>query len=87
LVLVKAPEQTIDYMRCKLISLFLHVSAYSQQQLWIGCSLYSLRVKKAYLDIESKFDNHRFVNILVSKSAIYKCWMDWLQTCVIPHQL
>jgi len=32
LVLVKAPEQTIDYMYCKLSSLFLHVSAYSQQQ-------------------------------------------------------
>jgi len=29
---VKAPEQTIDYMYCKLSSLFLHVSAYSQQQ-------------------------------------------------------
>jgi len=33
LVSVKAPEQTIDYMDCKLSSLFLHVSAYSQQQL------------------------------------------------------
>ena len=67
---MKAPEQTIDYMYCKLSSLFLHVSAYSQQQLWIGCSLYSLLVKKAYLDIESKLANHRFVNILAFESAI-----------------
>ena len=44
MVLVKAPEQTIDYMHCKLSSLFLHVSAYSQQ-LSIGYSLYGLRVK------------------------------------------
>jgi len=29
--LVKSPEQTVDYMYCKLNSLFLHVSAYSQQ--------------------------------------------------------
>ena len=42
---MKDPEQTVDYMYCKLSSLFPHVSAYSQQQLWIGCSLYSLRVK------------------------------------------
>jgi len=69
-VLVKAPEESIDYMYCKLSSLFLHVSAYSQQQLWIGCSLYSLRVKIAYLDIESKSANHRFVNILAFESAI-----------------
>jgi len=30
----------------------------------------SLRVKKAYLDIESKLTNHRFVNILAFESAI-----------------
>ena len=47
-----------------------HVSAYSKQQLWIGCSLYSLRVKIAYLDTESKLANHRFVNILAFESAI-----------------
>jgi len=29
---VKAPEQIIDYMCWKLSSLFLHISAYSQQQ-------------------------------------------------------
>jgi len=57
-------------MYCKLSSLFLHVSAYSQQQLCIGCSLYSLHIKIAYLDIESKLDNHRFVNILAFESAI-----------------
>jgi len=75
LILVKAPEQTIDYMYCKLSSLFLHVSAYSQQQLWIGCNLYSLRVKIAYLDIESKLANHRFVNILVFKDVWwYRTW-------------
>jgi len=67
---VKAPEQTIDYMYCKLTSLFFHVSAYSQQQLWIGCSLYSLRVKIGYFDIESKLANHRFINILAFESAI-----------------
>ena len=32
--------------------------------------LYSLRVKKAYLDIESKLTNHRYVNILAFESAI-----------------
>jgi len=53
-----------------LSSLFLHVSAYSQQLLWIGCSLYSLGVKIAYLDIESKLANHNFVNILAFESAI-----------------
>ena len=67
---MKAPEQTIDYMYCKLSSLFLHVSAYSQLQLSIGCSLYSLRVKIAYIDIESKLAKHRFVNILAFESAI-----------------
>jgi len=67
---VKAPEQTIDYMDCKLSSLFLHVSAYSQQQLWIGCNLCRLRVNIAYLDIESKLANNRFVNILAFESAI-----------------
>ena len=67
---MKAPEKTIDYMYCKLSSFFLHVSAYSQQQHWIGCSLYSLRVKIAYLDVESKLANHRFVNILAFESAI-----------------
>ena len=67
---MKASEQTIDYMYCKLSFLFLHVSAYSQQQLWIGCSLYSLRVRIAYLDIESKLANRRFVNILAFESAI-----------------
>jgi len=36
---VKAPEQTIGYMHCKLNSLFLHVSACSQQQLCIGCTV------------------------------------------------
>jgi len=66
----ETPEQTVDYMYCKLSSLFLHVSAFSQQQLWIGCSLYSLRVKITYLDIESKLANHRFVNILAFESAI-----------------
>jgi len=55
---------------CKLSLLFLHVSAYSQQQLWIGCSLYSPRVKITYLDIESKVANHHFVNILAFESAI-----------------
>jgi len=70
LVFIKTPERTIDYMYCKLSFLFLHVSAYSQQQLWIGCSLYSLRVKIACLDIESKLTNHRFVNILALESAI-----------------
>jgi len=70
LVLVKDPEQTVDYMYCKLSSLFPHVSAYSQQQLWIGCSLYSLRVKIAYLDSDSKLGNHNFVNILAFESAI-----------------
>jgi len=29
------------------------------------------RVKKAYLGVESKLANHRFVNILVFESAIY----------------
>jgi len=29
----KTPEQTINYMYCKLASLFLHVSAFSQHQL------------------------------------------------------
>jgi len=48
----------------------LHVSAYSQQQLCIGCSLYSLHVKITYLDIESKLANRRFVNILAFESAI-----------------
>jgi len=67
---VKAPEQTIDYMYCKLSSFFLHVSIYLQQQLWIGCSLYILHVKIAYLDIESKLANHRFFNILDFESAI-----------------
>ena len=67
---MKAPEQTIDYMYCMLSSLFLHVSDYSQQQLWIGCSLYSLHIKIAYLDIESKLANHRFVNILAFESVI-----------------
>ena len=70
MVLVKDPEQTIHYMYCKLSSFFLHVSAHSQQQLWIGCSLYSLHVKIAYSDIESKLANHRFVNILAFESAI-----------------
>ena len=70
MVLVKAPEQTIDYMHCKLSSLFLYVSAYSQQLLSIGCSLYSLRVKIAYLDIKSKLANHHFVNIIAFESAI-----------------
>jgi len=36
----------------------------------IECSLYSLRVKIAYLDIKSKLANHRFVNILAFESAI-----------------
>jgi len=67
---VKAPEQTIDYIYCKLSSLFLCVSAYTQQLLWIGCSLYSRHVKITYLDIESKLANHRFVNILAFESAI-----------------
>ena len=58
------------YMHSKLSSLFLHVSAYSQQQLWIGCSLYSLRVKIAYLDIASKLANHHFVNIIAFESAV-----------------
>jgi len=31
--------------------------------------LYSLRVKKAYLDIENKLTNHRFVSILGFESA------------------
>ena len=57
-------------MYCKLGSLFLYVSAYSQQQLWIGCSLCSLRVKIAYLDIESELANPRFVNILAFEGAI-----------------
>jgi len=57
-------------MYCKLSFLFPHISAYSQQQLWIGCSLYSLRVKIAYLDIESKLANHRFVNVLAFENAI-----------------
>ena len=70
MILAKAPEQTIDNMYCELSSLFLHVSAFSQQQLWIGCSLYSLRVKLAYLDIKSKLANNHFVNILAFKSAI-----------------
>ena len=65
----ETPEQTIDYMYCKLSSLFMHVSAFSLQQLWIGCSLYSLRVKTAYLDIENKLANHGFVNILAFESA------------------
>jgi len=30
MVLVQTSEQTIDYMYCKLSSLFLHVSGYSQ---------------------------------------------------------
>ena len=70
MVLVKTPEQTIDYMHCKLSSLFFHVSTHSEQQVWIGWSLYSLRVKIAQLDIESKLANHRFVNILSFESAI-----------------
>jgi len=37
--------------------------------------LYSLRVKIAYLDIESKLANHRFVNILVFKDVWwYRTW-------------
>jgi len=32
--------------------------------------LYSLRVKKAYLDIETKLTNHGFVNLLAFESAI-----------------
>jgi len=51
-------------MYCKLRSLFLHVSVYSQYQLRIERTLYSLSVKNAYLDIESKLTNNRFVNIL-----------------------
>ena len=70
---MKAPEQTIDYMYCKLSYLFLHVSAYAQLQLSIGCSLYSLRVKIAYLDIESKLANHRFVDILDFVQVQFKC--------------
>ena len=66
----KTPEQTINYMYYKLSSLFLHVSGFSQHQLWIECSLYSLRVKITYLDIESKLANHRFVNNVAFESAI-----------------
>jgi len=66
----ETPEQTIDYMYCKLSSLFLHVSTFSQHQLWIGCSLYSLRVRIAYLDTVSKLANHHFVNILAFESTI-----------------
>ena len=57
-------------MYCKLNSFFLHVSIYLQQQLWIECSLYILRVKITYSDIESKLANHRFVKILAFESAI-----------------
>jgi len=32
--------------------------------------LYSQHIKIAYLDIESKLDNYRFVNILPFESAI-----------------
>ena len=55
---------------CKLSPLVLQASAHLQQQLWIGCSWYSLHVKIAYLDIESKLPNHRFVNILAFESEI-----------------